>query len=199
MPDATGHWRMFVALPLPAEVRQDLARMQHELREQLSPRAMRWSPAEQLHLTLRFLGDVNIARVPALTAALQDACAKSHAMDLTICSLGVFPGLHRPRIVWAGIAEADQQLRQLWTAVQDATNSFCAEPPATEFTGHITLGRIKFLPRGDQAVLRASLERMANHPIGRWRAERAGLMRSELAADGARHTIVCDLPLASPL
>lgn len=197
MSEATEHWRLFVALPVPESVRGAIAASQDALRQKLAPGSVRWSPADQLHLTLRFLGEVDASRVTDVTNDLQTACALLPAFDLVASGLDFFPHAQKPRVLWVGVTDAGAALQNLWAAVQAATNPYTDEPPEARYVGHVTIGRVKFLQPPDRSVLAAQAGRMARHEFGRWTADHAVLMRSELAAQGARHTVLAYCPFSA--
>lgn len=193
MAEVAEHYRLFVALPVPEVVRTAIGKTQDALRELLPKAGVRWSPPTQFHLTLRFLGDVEGARVEALTSALRLACAELAPFAVRAEGLGFFPDDHHPRVVWAGLADEAGELERLWESVQAATGEFTSQPVEHRFAGHITLGRIKFLSPRDRTALVAQAGRQAGRRFGQWQAERVDLMRSELSSQGARHTCLASL------
>src|SRR5262249_61472136 len=90
--------RLFVALPVPSEIRDSLSVAQRELRDQLPPRAASWTQPEQLHLTLRFLGEVQDSRVEGLAVALGEAILGMGPIHLLVERLGCFPDARSPRV-----------------------------------------------------------------------------------------------------
>jgi 2'-5' RNA ligase len=127
--------RLFIAIDLPAEFKQTLAKLRCEL-----PGA-RWVPAEQIHLTLAFLGEVEAASAWRLNTAL----AGIHLPPFTLCLTGpgCFPHRQRPRVLWVGLAP-EAQLTNLVAAVQAAILDCGLPVEERPFTAHITLGRLRF-------------------------------------------------------
>lgn len=95
--------RLFAAITLDEPVRRALIKAQDELRQ--SGAEARWVEPVNIHLTLRFLGEVPESLVPKLTEALTKACAGHRAFSMDIVGLGAFPNPARPRVVWAGCRE----------------------------------------------------------------------------------------------
>jgi hypothetical protein len=92
----TGKLRLFVAIPVPAAIRDEMVRVQHEL-QPLAPRGVvRWTKPEQLHLTLRFLGDVSSDRVAGLQESLRTACSGTTPLPLYAQGVGFFPTARSP-------------------------------------------------------------------------------------------------------
>lgn len=174
--------RLFIALPLPAPVKtlfQDLS----EPRE-----GVRWIQASQMHLTLRFIGEVDEVTTKVLIDAL--GSVRAPAFGLHLHGLGLFPGRRRPRVLWVG-AEAGA-LRPLQAAVVRAVAPWC--PPAGEgpFRPHITLARLN---RPDGAWLDAFLRRHASFDAGTVPVTAFHLYASTLLAAGAVHHRLAAFPL----
>ena len=191
------HFRLFVAISLPDDVKNQIERAQEELRRAVPGRGVRWTTREQLHLTLRFLGNVDAQRVGALTEALREACAAFAPLQLRAEGIGFFPDARRPRVVWVGVQDGQGLLPRLQSAVQTATREFTTEEPEDRFTGHVTLGRIKALPRPEEKALAAAGAGIAARLFGEWTAREVELVRSELSPTGARHTCQAVAPLTS--
>ena len=130
--------RLFVALNLPEPVCKSLCACVRPLHSMGF--ALRWMTPEQVHLTLKFLGDVAPERESELVAALGRACVGARPVTLTLGGFGVFPHSERPRVVWAGVApEPGLELLQHRTEQEFAPLGFATE--ARAFRPHITLGR----------------------------------------------------------
>jgi hypothetical protein len=107
-------FRLFLALPIPAEVKASLSTAQDELRQLLPARTASWTRAENMHLTLRFLGDVDGQRVEALIASVRSATAGFGALPLVSELLGAFPDLRYPRVTsrWHGSNRSSARRRR---------------------------------------------------------------------------------------
>jgi 2'-5' RNA ligase len=177
---------------LPDDVRQRLAAAADGLRPHATDVA--WVAPANLHVTLKFLGQVDQARLPELTAALREAVAQHRAFGLAVRGLGAFPTPARPRVIWAGLHDATGALAVLAASV-DTALAYVGVPPDTRpFSGHVTLGRVREPRR--QPGLAEALARDAD--FGRVVVARVSLMRSELSPRGARYTELVALPVASP-
>jgi len=189
--------RLFVAIRLPDEVREQVRKAQRELQRDLRASQVRWTMAEQWHLTLKFLGDVPASHLEPLVRALQDQTRGFGPLTLQAGQLGAFPGPQSPRVLWIGVADADGRLPQLHLAVEAAVRSLSAEPAEADFRGHITLGRVKRWSRTDDAALRAATTAAGSQRCGKWIAEAAELIRSELQSAGAKYTGLATIPLGT--
>lgn len=187
--------RLFLALPIPAEVKAGICPAQDELRRLLPPRAASWTRTENMHLTLRFLGDVDGQRVEALIAAVSSVTAGFGALPLVAERLGVFPDLRYPRVVWAWAHDEADRLAELQRRVATVTNEFTREPAEEKFTGHITLARIKQIKRPQAGIIASFLQGAVKRRFGEWTADHLELIRSELSPDGSRYTCLAKFPL----
>ena len=189
-------FRLFVAVAVPEGVKSKMEEAQAELREMLPQRSVRWARREQFHLTLRFLGDVEAARVEALGEAIRTACRGFGALHLRAERVGFFPDLRYPRVAWVGVQDQAEQLPRLQQAVETATEGFTTEEKEGRFTGHITLARLKGIKRPEAEALSQAAAGMADRLFGQWTAYQIELMRSELLPQGARHSTVAAIALA---
>ncbi|MEI7730415.1 MAG: RNA 2',3'-cyclic phosphodiesterase [Verrucomicrobiota bacterium] len=184
-------FRLFAAIPVPEAVREQLVKVQAALRREIPATSIRWTSPEQMHLTLRFYGDVPTSQLPQLMQALRTAAASHHPITLRAMGLGAFPTPSRPRVLWAGVqGEPANALIQLWQSLNRETANFGSPPDHEEFTGHLTLGRIKLLSSRNVASLAARIAAHEATPFGTWQADCFDLMRSELTPAGARHALV---------
>ena len=188
--------RLFVAIPVPASARNELARAQLLLQAGAPPRALRWTNPEQIHLTLIFLGDVPEPRVEALNAAVLAACARHQPMTLRAEGIGFFPNERSPRVIWAGVTDRQGRLAPLQRSVAEAARPFAADPAGEDFVGHLTLGRFRAFRRAEMRAFMQTAANMREQPFGEWRAATVQIIRSELLPGGARHTLSAQFPLA---
>ena len=195
MPDSE-QFRLFVAVTVPEGVKAKMVEAQAELRRVLPQRSVRWARREQFHLTLRFLGDVEAARLEALGEAIRAACRGFGALHLRAERVGFFPDLRYPRVAWVGVQDQAEQLPRLQQTVEAATEGFTTEEKEERFTGHITLARIKGIKRPEAEALGKAGAGMAGRLFGQWTAYQIGLMRSELLPQGARHSTIASIALA---
>ena len=179
--------RLFVALTLPLPVRAALTALAQPLPD------VTWTRPEQLHLTLRFLGDVAVERIAAMLARLEGV--RVAPFILPVEGLGTFPPNRPPRILWAGVGNGHPRLFQLRQRLDDALiASGLRELDVRTFQPHVTLARC-----GEGAApavahwLRASRE-FAAPPF---QVESFDLYRSELPPGGAVHTLKRSFPLVS--
>jgi 2'-5' RNA ligase len=190
--------RLFIALQVSEEVKAEMAKIQTELRHALSARGKgnaRWTSLAELHLTLKFLGDVDSTKLDNLVAAVRDACRGFPRLKLRAQIVGYFPDLRRPRVVWAGVHDREKKLLKLQHAVATSVRDYTSEPDDKTFAAHVTLGRLWYIGRAQAQALALLVGGAADRFFGEWTADSVDIMRSELSRQGARHTTLTAIPL----
>jgi 2'-5' RNA ligase len=190
--------RAFIAIELPEDIRKQLDAIEKQVIAQAGEsalRAVRWVPANNMHLTLKFLGEVSTGNLQALARILQSEAAEHHGFEMTIGRLGAFPNVRRPRVIWVG-TEAPGELSGLQKAIESETHKLGYPVEERPFSPHLTLGRISQNARPDEVtrVARALSEIMIGE-IGRMRVDRIHLFRSDLHPSGAVYTSLYDFLL----
>jgi 2'-5' RNA ligase len=189
--------RLFVAVSIPEEIKREMGRAQAELRQALPADAMRWTRPEQFHLTLKFLGKVEANQIETLAARLEAACLGFVPIRLRAEQIGFFPARGRPRVVWVAVRDEQGELTRLHQDIEKASRAFTDEEPEGNFTGHATIGRARNIRREDLELLARFAGKMRERVFGEWIADGVELMRSELSAEGARHTAVRNIPFGN--
>lgn len=183
--------RLFVAVDPGERLRADLATRLDTWRRLWD---LGWAPPENLHLTLRFLGERPTSRLPALEAALDEAAAAHAPFDLASGGLGVFPDWRRPRVLFLQIVDAGS-LAALADTVGAVIAAHVPDEPDDDrpFRAHLTLARIKrLLDRPDREALRA----LAAPPVHAWTVRGLSLVESRLTPRGAVYAARRVFPLA---
>lgn len=135
--------RLFIAIELPEAVKDVLAETAVHLSQNVSDRAVRWVSREQMHLTLRFLGDTAVSQLYALQNHLDQVAAQYPAFQLRLDELGAFPNRKRPRVVWAGLAGELAILQAMQAELEDRVVRLGWAGEERPFSPHVTLGRVK--------------------------------------------------------
>ncbi len=193
-----GTLRLFFCVELEEGLKARLDRITQRLKR-LPVRAS-WVRAENLHVTLKFLGEVDEALVPRLRAAAEAALSSAEIdgeLVWRLDRLGAFPDAERPRVVWVGSTREPETLRRLVRALERALEPLGFMPePEGRFVTHVTLGRVKDRPPspGLRALSRALKEAEAEGFAHEARVRALTLMRSELTPQGAIYTPVFRLP-----
>ncbi len=187
-------WRLFVACEVPPEAKEAIAGVISQLRER-SGNAVRWVRPEGVHVTLKFLGEVPVRKLPAVKLALQEAVLRHHPFQLEFSNLGSFGGREGLRIMWVGIAGDILRLEALQRDVNVALSVVGFEPERRPFRPHLTLGRVRDeVGTRQRAALEVELGK-AEVPQCSWRTTEIALMRSRLGPGGAEYDIIATFPL----
>ena len=182
--------RLFVALEISREVRENLAALTGELRAKI-PQA-RWMRADNLHVTLKFIGEAGAEKMEGIRAALAGMRAVAPvAMDFR--GLGCFPEARRARVLWVDAA-AGPELAQLAAGIEEALEPLGFARERREFSSHVTVARFPQGP-GDARKLQAALEEYGGRSHGRHTAREFCLFQSELQAAGSKYTRLACWPL----
>ncbi len=183
--------RAFVALPLPSEVVDALGRMGRELRElDLEGRFVK--PAS-IHLTLKFLGDIEESQVELVAQAMRRSCESLVAFEVRLSGLGGFPNLGRPRVVWVGM-DAPEELYSLQGRLDRELAKLGFQPESRSFKPHLTLVRLKSR-RGVDALEEFCRQRERQLRKVAFTLGQAVLYRSILKPQGAEYSRLAEARL----
>lgn len=182
--------RCFVAIELAAALRAPLVQL---LRGLPRSREVRWCTEDQLHVTLKFLGEVEEGRIPKVCAALAAAGAQVEPFAVRLDGLGAFPTPRNPRVFWGGIADPAGGCARLVQLMDPPLEQLGFPREARAFTPHVTLGRSKS-PAGN-AVVRQALETARPPATAEMTVEQITLFQSILRPEGAQYVLVASVPL----
>lgn len=186
--------RLFVAINLPDEITQAIAECQKELVSLLRDSSIRWTQAEQVHITLKFLGNVPADAREAIEKTLLKACEGVSSFELKAKGLGCFPNLRSPRVIWVGVTGDVAPLIELQQSLDSAFKSW-AEPEGREFKPHLTLARVKEIHRRDGQAHREFIEKRGDCEFGSWNVRQIDLMQSNLGPEGATYSVLASARL----
>lgn len=176
--------RAFVAVPLPDAVTVFLLQLQARL--QLPGRTIRWVAAKNIHLTLKFLGDIDPSQVPAIAAQMDAAAGATAAFSLTAKGLGVFPNLRHARVLWVGLAGERGRLEAIQATLESGLESVGFKREARGFAAHLTIGRIR--RHVDAQTIGALVDPLTDEASDGFRVEKLVLFKSILRSSGAEYT-----------
>ena len=179
--------RAFIAVELPLEIRQNVQRATSSLRRDTGP-LIRWVALENMHLTLKFLGDIPSENVEVLTQ-LTDAQADSfNSFDIHLSGIGAFPGPKRPRVIYIGI-QAPAELEEFQRQVESATRRLGYKPEERAFAPHLTIGRVRqHVSADEQQKISRALEESTIDSLGTARVNSVHLYKSDLKPAGPLYT-----------
>ena len=184
--------RTFVAVEAGEAVRRRAAELIDALRPVAS--TVKWVDPQQLHMTLKFLGDVPLRRTAAVCEAVAAAVASRPCFSLGVRGLGAFPHVRRPSTLWLGADPGDGQIVALQAAVEAALAELGFRPEGRSFSPHLTLGRVR---RGGPTPP-ALLERLGEQEAfdaGVIEVRETVVLASQLTPTGPVYTPMGRLPL----
>lgn len=179
--------RAFIAIDLPLYIQQQLAKVLEQLKRP-ETNAVRWVPAKNIHLTIKFLGDVSPANLEILKKILQSEVSRYRPFEVRVGGLGAFPSIRRPRVVWVGV-EAPPVLASLQRGIESETIRLGYAVEEREFSPHLTLGRVAHNATPDE--VRAVADQITNIKVGDLGVavvDHVSLFRSDLQPGGAVYT-----------
>ncbi len=184
--------RSFLAIDLPAEIVEGIREIQDHLKQ--SGPYVKWVRPENIHLTLKFFGDIDEKAIDEISTVLDGVVSKTNAFDLEVRDVGVFPNTSRPRVVWVGTESRDRTINILQKEIDATLKTMGFEPEDRAFRPHLTMGRVKSLK--DKRLLIAQMEKFKGFDMGSFRVEHLFLIKSDLRPTGAVYTKLRSFDLA---
>ena len=191
--------RTFIALELPKSVKSSLAQLQ-DILKQHEQAHVKWVHPDSIHLTLKFLGNVDAGTIPELTDAISEAAGGNAPFHLNLGHLGAFPNVRAPRVIWVGLEGELASLLTLQKSVEGALTTLGFAPENRRFSPHLTLGRIrdKATP-GDRRRLGEAVNSLKTEAASPFKINAINLMRSTLTREGALYTCLASVTLGGGL
>ena len=190
-----GPVRVFVAVPISPGAKRVLGAVLQDLGVQ-SPRGVRWVQPEAIHLTLKFLGNVETSLLPDIAEAMRRSAQAVAPFRITLSGLGMFPNDKRPRVLWAGIDGDLDSLLGLQQKIEQAMAELGFTPEGRPFSAHLTLGRVRDRASAEERrSICAAMSAASLCQVESWLVESAHLVRSHLAPAGATYTTLDAAPL----
>lgn len=179
--------RAFIAIEIPEEIKKEIAAQTVELRRLLG-HSVRWAAPENIHLTLKFLGEISSLNVDFLIQALKTEASQHPSFEITVGNLGAFPNPRHARIIWMGV-DSLPALDWLQHNIEAATMRLGYPAEDKPFSAHLTIGRVreKISPTEAHSV-RKALENTNIGSLGTFAAKFVHLFRSDLQAGGPLYT-----------
>jgi len=184
--------RTFVAIETSSAVRDWAAELIDEFRG--AGAEVKWVAPQNLHLTLKFLGDVDTGKIHHVCQAVEQAVADAAPFDFEVRGAGAFPDTRRPRTVWLGIGQGSHQIIALNERIEPPLKKLGFPKEARRFQPHLTIGRIR---RGGPGVAELG-QLIAEHEdldIGRTHVGEAIVFSSQLGRSGPTYEALARAPL----
>jgi 2'-5' RNA ligase len=181
--------RLFIAIGLPHEIESKLEEFQNELKP--FARDAKWVNPQNIHLTLKFLGEVKEEKVPELQEVLNECGKNIGPVSVTVQGCGIFPNARRPSVFWAGVKT--EPLLGLQQIIEDRTQNLGFEGENRPYSPHLTLARFKD-PHGRLPIANEA-EKRKDYEFGNFIASNFSLYKSVLKRSGAEYTVLKSFPL----
>jgi 2'-5' RNA ligase len=175
--------RTFIAIELPTEIRQYLFQSGQRMMAETPPKAVRWVASENMHLTLRFLGDTPADKLPAISAELEAIANQFPPFSLHLDQLDGFPNQKRPRVISVSLAGETMPLQTIQSQIERAVQTLGWKREKRPFRPHLTLGRVKDQNQAHRLSWNQTLER------NEFVVSAVNLIESQLRPGGPVYTI----------
>lgn len=185
--------RAFIAIDLTAEARAALGELEQELAG--SGADVAWVAPGQIHLTLKFLGDISDETQAAVERLLARVAAAQSPFEMSLREVGAFPSLAAPRVLWVGVGEGNQAAQRLAGAIEREGASVPLRRDERPFAPHVTIGRVRSPRRRAQLIER--LRGIRWSPPAASLVEGLRLYQSTLTPSGPRYRVLCDVRLGA--
>ncbi len=177
----------FIAIDLDERLKRELTRIQQRLSK--AEADIKWTEPKNMHLTIKFLGDIAPENVDAIESALSDIADRFPSFHMDIGTLGAFPNMELPKIIWAGVSKRANILEQIARDLDDDLKGIATAPNDNNFLAHITIGHARTVKGLKQL---STLLKDTHPPSGlSQKVQRITLFRSELFPKGAVYHTLC--------
>lgn len=183
--------RTFIAIEIPSNIQRKIEVFQSILRD-IKPRGISWVKVKNIHLTLKFLGDVERSQIDAINSAVAKACEEQPAFSISVDETGFFPNHQRPRVIWIGCRDKEKQLVKLHSLIDIELAKLGFEKENRQFSPHLTIGRVK----DNQGLSRVVQVVNASHfSGGLFQVQKILVLRSQLHPTGSIYTPLGEIDL----
>jgi 2'-5' RNA ligase len=190
--------RAFIAIDLSSETQLKLEQVSAHLRESLKDIPIRWVQVENIHLTLKFLGDVSLSNLEVLQKMLNSEVAGHVPFEISVGELGAFPNPRQPRVIWIGV-EGPSELKAVQYGIETQMERLGYAREERPFSPHLTLGRVsRNISSQDLRRIGELLDVYKVGFLGATQVKTINLYKSDLRPGGAVYTCLFSAPLSTP-
>ena len=180
-------WRVFCAIELPRDVREKVLAHSSRLRQSVPEANASWTKPDNIHVTLKFLGDIPQSRVESLSMAAANACKGLESFPISVQGTGVFPTRGKQRVLWIGIEDLEGKLGGLYRRLEEECSKTGFKREERPFHPHLTLARLR-KPEGAR-LLAETHTQLGFEPI-EFLVSELLVIRSELSSAGSKYTTI---------
>ena len=182
--------RTFLAIELPEEIKAQIGNIQNRLKTTV--KGVRWTKLEGIHLTLKFFGNVSENDIANISKVVEKNTVDARPLTLNVSTIGTFPNLRRPRVLWFGISGSVERLSDLQNEIEKDLESIGFQRENRAFRAHLTLGRVKS-PK-EVKGLSEIIKNEESYDAGSFKAYGLTLFKSDLTPQGAIYTKLTYFP-----
>jgi len=178
--------RCFIAVSLPDNIHQELSQIQSQLKEIGAD--VKWVEPGNIHLTLKFLGEVEQTKIKIISQQLTELIGKFSAFEIVLGKLGAFPTLLNPRVIWIGISKNEDKINNIQKEVEEILQPLGFEKEARSFHSHLTLGRVR-----SKKNIQKFTGKLESFPLPQFKPvkiDKIILFQSILKPGGAEYTVI---------
>ena len=176
--------RLFIALELSDRQKDEVSALQQKLKN--SMQEVRWVRREGVHLTLKFLGEIDAKRIEQVKAAMDEAAFSVDKFEVSFGCSGIFPSPRKARVFWLGVTDGEADVRKLAEKTDKALSGYGFEPEQRRFKPHLTIGRARGSVREESVEY--FIRQGESFQTGTVKVESVVLFESKLTSQGAIHT-----------
>jgi len=180
--------RTFIAVDLPSNMLVRIEEITTYFMRKTPPKALKWVDMDNLHLTIKFIGEITEDKLEPVKHILSKALEDQNAFDIEISGLGMYPNKNNPRVIWLGIA-GGKPLIQIFNSLDQALTTLDIRPEGRDFTPHLTIARVR--RNTDKATATAigkALSQFKVDPLGAITIDQVHLYQSVLEPSGPIYT-----------
>jgi 2'-5' RNA ligase len=178
--------RTFIAIELPEEIKDALAKLQDKLKD--SQADVKWVKPENIHLTLKFTGEIDDEQLTELTKILEKTAGNNSSFQIRLSSVGVFPKINFPRVIWVGMGKGGNETKAIAEDLEERISLIGIPKEKRPFSCHITIGRVRSSLNRDKLV--NSLKAVDSLERKEFTVKKITLFKSTLTPKGPAYEIL---------
>ena len=187
--------RTFIAVDFPIEIKAKIEEITTYFKTQLPSKVIKWVDANNIHLTLKFMGETPANQLEPIKRAMQQVVTTFPIFDVAIENLGMYPNAKKPRVVWLGIS-GEKNLISLHKQIDQALKEIGIQPERRPFSPHLTVGRVRRSADPESVIIVGkTLSEFKVSTLGRVTINEVVYYQSELTPQGPNYTILQSTPL----
>jgi len=185
--------RTFIAVEIPEFLREEFVQLQERLKK--SDADVKWVEPENMHLTLKFLGDTEENKMEKISEILKRIAQETKQFEITFSDLGAFPNLNFPKVIWVGVDKGKKELAELATRIENGLLPLGFSKEKRTYSAHLTLGRIRS-PKNKDKLKKILEEKIEIKEKGKFYLQKIVFFSSKLTPTGPIYTKLAEFPFS---